>query len=115
VPAFIQAAGEEALSLRDELVPAYRELFRRRLARASAALDVVPGIDCVMPDATFYLFPIVAGDDTLIAQRWLAEGDVATMPGSAFGPAGKGHLRISLSCSDADLDEALARIARIGV
>ena len=31
VPAFIQAAGEEALSLRDELVPAYRELFRRRL------------------------------------------------------------------------------------
>ena len=35
VPAFIQAAGEEALSLRDELVPAYRELFRRRLARAA--------------------------------------------------------------------------------
>src|SRR6476660_9255887 len=51
VPAFIQAAGEEALSLRDELVPAYRELFRRRLVRASAALDVVLGIDCVMPDA----------------------------------------------------------------
>lgn len=115
VPAFIQAAGEEALSLRDELVPAYRELFRRRLARASAALDVVLGIDCVMPDATFYLFPKVAGDDTLIAQRWLAEGDVATMPGSAFGPAGKGHLRMSLSCSDADLDDALARIARLGV
>ena len=45
-----------------------------------------------MPDATFYLFPKVAGDDTLIAQRWLAEGDVATMPGFAFGPAGKGHL-----------------------
>jgi aspartate/methionine/tyrosine aminotransferase len=115
VPAFIQAAGEEALSLRDELVPAYRELFRRRLARASAALDVVLGIDCVMPDATFYLFPKVAGDDTLIAQRWLSEGDVATMPGSAFGPAGKGHLRMSLSCSDADLDDALARIARLGV
>src|SRR4029077_9104321 len=56
VPAFIQAAGEAALSLRNELVPAYRELFRRRLQRAAAALDVVLGIDCVMPDATFYLF-----------------------------------------------------------
>ena len=115
VPAFVQAAGEEALSLRNELVPAYREMFRRRLARASAVLDAVPGIDCVMPDATFYLFPKVAGDDTLIAQRWLAEGDVATMPGSAFGPAGKGHLRMSLSCSDGDLDEALVRIARLGI
>jgi aspartate/methionine/tyrosine aminotransferase len=115
VPAFIQAAGEEALSLRNELVPAYREMFRRRLTRAAAALDAVPEIECVMPDATFYLFPKVAGDDTAVAQRWLAEGDVATMPGSAFGPAGKGHLRMSLSCSDEDLDEALVRIARLGI
>ncbi len=115
VPAFIQAAGEEALSLRDELVPTYRDLFRRRLTRAAAALDAVSGIDCVMPDATFYLFPRVAGDDKAIAQRWLAEGNVAVMPGSAFGPAGNGHLRMSLGCSDADLDEALARIARLGV
>ena len=115
VPAFIQAAGEEALSLRNELVPTYGELFRRRLQRAVAALDAIPGISCAMPDATFYLFPRVAGDDTAIAQRWLAEGDIAVMPGSAFGPAGKGHLRMSLGCSDAELDEALARIARLGV
>jgi aspartate aminotransferase len=115
VPAFIQAAGVEALSLRKELVPTYREQFRGRLQRAAAALNAVTGIECSMPDATFYLFPKVAADDTMIAQRWLAEGDVAIMPGSAFGPAGKGHLRMSLSCSDADLDEALARIARLGV
>jgi aspartate/methionine/tyrosine aminotransferase len=115
VPAFIQAAGVEALSLRDELVPTYRDQFRGRLQRAAAALNAVPGIECAMPDATFYLFPKVAADDTMIAQRWLAEGDVAVMPGSAFGPAGKGHLRMSLSCSDADLDEALVRIARLGI
>ncbi len=60
VPAFIQAAGAEALSLRRELVPQYRDMFRRRLERASVRLDAVPGIDCVMPDATFYLFPKVA-------------------------------------------------------
>ncbi|MGH6664022.1 MAG: pyridoxal phosphate-dependent aminotransferase [Pseudolabrys sp.] len=115
VPAFIQAAGEEALSLRNELVPAYRGLFRRRLQRAAAALDAVPGISCAMSEATFYLFPRVGGDDRAVAQRWLADGDVAVMPGSAFGPAGKGHLRLSLGCSDEDLEEALARIARLGV
>jgi aspartate/methionine/tyrosine aminotransferase len=96
-------------------VPQYRDMFRRRLARASVRLDAVPGIKCAMPDATFYLFPKVAGDDTSIAQRWLAEGNIAVMPGSAFGTNGKGHLRLSLSCSDAELDEALAQIARLGV
>jgi aspartate/methionine/tyrosine aminotransferase len=115
VPAFIQAAGAEALSLRRELVLQYRDMFRRRLERASVRLNAVPGIDCVMPDATFYLFPKVARDDTAVAQRWLAEGNVAVMPGSAFGANGSGHLRLSLSCSDADLDEALAQIARLGV
>ena len=115
VPAFIQAAGAEALSLRRELVLQYRDMFRRRLERASVRLNAVPGIDCVMPDATFYLFPKVARDDTAVAQRWLAEGNVAVMPGSAFGADGNGHLRLSLSCSDADLDEALAQIARLGV
>jgi aspartate/methionine/tyrosine aminotransferase len=115
VPAFIQAAGAEALSLRRELVPRYRDMFRRRLERASVRLDAMPGIGCVMSDATFYLFPKVAGDDTAIAQRWLAEGNVAVMPGSAFGANGKGHLRLSLSCSDADLDEALTQIARLGI
>ena len=115
VPAFIQAAGAEALSLRRELVPQYRDMFRRRLERASVRLDAMPGIGCVMSDATFYLFPKVAGDDTAIAQRWLAEGNVAVMPGSAFGANGKGHLRLSLSCSDADLDEALTQIARLGI
>lgn len=115
VPAFIQAAGAEALSLRRELVPQYRDMFRRRLERTSVRLDAMPGIGCVMSDATFYLFPKVAGDDTAIAQRWLAEGNVAVMPGSAFGANGKGHLRLSLSCSDADLDEALTQIARLGI
>jgi aspartate aminotransferase len=115
VPAFIQAAGAEALALRHELVPRNRDTFRRRLERASAGLDAVPGIECAMPDATFYLFPKVVGDDTAIARRWLAEGNVAVMPGSAFGAAGKGHLRLSLSCIDAELDEALAQIARLGV
>ncbi|HET7197038.1 MAG TPA: aminotransferase class I/II-fold pyridoxal phosphate-dependent enzyme, partial [Burkholderiales bacterium] len=86
-----------------------------RLARAATALDAVPGMSCAMPDATFYLFPRVAADDVTLAQRWLAEGDVAVMPGSAFGPSGKGHLRLSLTCGDDELEEALARIARMGV
>ena len=115
VPAFIQAAGVEALGLADELLPIYRGVFRVRLDRASAVLDAVDGISCTVPDAGFFLFPQVAGDEVAIARRWLDELNIAVMPGSAFGGGGAGHLRISLSCSDEELTIALDRIARAGI
>ena len=68
-----------------------------------------------MPSATFYLFPAIAGDDVAVAKRWLDEIDVSCLPGSFFGAPGKGHLRLSLTCPDADLEEALDRIARVGL
>jgi aspartate/methionine/tyrosine aminotransferase len=37
------------------------------------------------------------------------------LPGSFFGPPGARHLRLSLTCPDADLEEALERIGRIGL
>jgi aspartate/methionine/tyrosine aminotransferase len=115
VPGFVQAAGITALSLSDELVPRYREMFRSRLATAAARLSSVPGIACSMPPATFYLFPSVEAVDTEVAKRWLDEIDVATVPGSSFGRGGVGHLRLSLTCPDRELDDALERIARIGI
>jgi aspartate/methionine/tyrosine aminotransferase len=57
----------------------------------------------------------VAADDVEVARRWLETINVATLPGSSFGPAGAGHLRLSLTCSETDLDEALDRIARVGI
>jgi aspartate/methionine/tyrosine aminotransferase len=115
VPGFVQAAGITALSLSDELVPRYREMFRARLETAAARLSSVPGIACTMPPATFYLFPAVEAADADVAKRWLDEINVATVPGSSFGRGGVGHLRMSLTCSDRELDDALERIARIGI
>lgn len=115
VPPFVQAAGVAALGLYDELAPRYRATFRARLERTATALSKVPGIDCPMSDATFYLFPRVAGDDAAVAKYWLDTIDVAALPGSAFGPAGAGHLRLSLTLPDAELDEALTRIAKAGI
>lgn len=115
VPGFVQAAGITALSLFDELVPTYRKMFRARLVTAAERLSAVPGISCQLPAATFYLFPSIAAIDTDVAKRWLDEISVATMPGSSFGVAGAGHLRLSLTCPDRELDEALDRISRIGI
>ncbi|MBW0005113.1 MAG: aminotransferase class I/II-fold pyridoxal phosphate-dependent enzyme [Hyphomicrobiales bacterium] len=115
VPGFIQSAAIEALSLYDELVPGYRRMFRHRLDHATERLSAVDGIACRRPQASFYLFPSVAADDVEVARHWLENIDVATLPGSSFGSAGAGHIRMSLTCSETDLDEALDRISRVGL
>lgn len=115
VPAFIQAAGVRALELSEELLPQYRAFFQGRVTRAAKVFDNVSGISCPTPAAGFFLFPRVDGDETVIARRWLDDLNIAVLPGTVFGSAGAGHLRISLSCSDADIDRALERITQAAV
>ena len=110
VPGFIQQAGLAALSIFDEVVPRARAMFRARQVFAAEALAATPGLTCALPDAGFYLFPGVGGDDVAQAARWLDALDVASMPGSAFGAAGAGHIRLSLTVPEADLAEAMRRI-----
>ena len=42
----------------------------------------------------------------------LKEGHVAVTPGTAFGPAGEGHFRVSYAASEEQIREGLARIKR---
>lgn len=115
VPAFIQAAGVEALGLSDELLPVYRSMFHARVLRGAEALQGIDGLSCTVPSAGFFLFPQVEGNEVEISRRWLDELNIAVLPGTAFGAAGAGHLRLSLSCTDEELDVALERIAGAGV
>ena len=111
VPGFVQQAAVAALGLFDELVPAYRTLFRGRQEYAATRLSALPGFTCPLPDAGFYLFPSVPGDDSVIAAAWLDRLSVASLPGSAFGSAGAGLIRLSLTTSQSDLEAAMDRIA----
>ena len=51
-------------------------------------------------------------DDTAFAELLLKEGDVAVVPGSAFGAPG--YIRLSFACSIDTLKEAVARITPRG-
>jgi aspartate/methionine/tyrosine aminotransferase len=53
----------------------------------------------------------VEPDDQKLARRLLDEAKVAVVPGSGFGPGGRGHLRISLTPEMETLDRAFDRIA----
>ncbi len=113
VPGFVQQAGLAALALFDEVVPRYRALFRARQEYAAGRLDGAPGLRCPLPDAGFYLFPAVAGDDKAVSATWLDELGVASMPGSSFGAAGAGHIRLSLTTPQSDLQDAIDGIVRL--
>jgi len=112
VPPFVQAGALAAFALPESVIDGYRDRFRQRRDRAAAALSALPGFSCPRPPASFYLFPKVPGDDKAVAAEWLDRLAIAVLPGSAFGEAGRGHLRISLACEDTVLEEALRRLER---
>ena len=63
-------------------------------------------------DGAFYAFVRVAGDDMEVASRWLDKGHVAATPGSAF--YAPGWIRLSYAASMEKLQEAMARIRKVG-
>jgi aspartate aminotransferase len=111
--AFVQLAGLEALRGTQEPVDRMVAEFRRRRDLVVAALRAMPGVRCAMPRGAFYAFPdvrslpIAAGE---LATRLLEQHGVATLAGTAFGPGGDGHLRISYVSAPDVLSEALERM-----
>ncbi len=55
---------------------------------------------------------LAGGDDQALAKQMLEQCEVAMVPGSAFGEAGRGFLRMSFAASEKELTEAAARIRK---
>ena len=105
-----QVAATALLEASAVVLEQSRAQVRHRWALVDHAL--VPAGGAV---AGFYLWtplPDWAGDDdTGFVCRVRDEGRVVLVPGSAFGPAGQGHVRVSLGGPVDELAEGLARLA----
>lgn len=115
-PAFCQVAAQAALEGPWEPVEQMVGELRRRRDVVVAGLRQIPGISCNEPQGAFYAFPNVADLGTtsgVLAERLLHEANVACLPGTAFGPAGEGYLRLSYANSVENLLEALAGIGAV--
>lgn len=111
---FVQWAGVEALKGPQDSINAMVAEFRARRDLLVAGLAEI-GIRCPLPGGAFYVFPDVSefGGGDEFTERILSEAMVAATPGSAFGPGGAGHVRISYAASRERLAEALARIEKM--
>jgi aspartate/methionine/tyrosine aminotransferase len=111
---FTQRAGVVAISQRPAEVDTMLAEFRRRRDAIVAGLNRIEGITCRLPKGAFYVFPNVTGlglgDAATVADRVLNEAGVAVLAGTAFGPVGEGHLRLSYANSLENLSLAVERI-----
>ena len=116
-PPFVQLAGLAALTGSQDCVAEAVGCYERRRDWLVDALNDLPGVRCSRPGGAFYAFPDVrkieerTGLSTeQLAARLLEAHGVAVLPGTAFGPAGAGHLRLSFATADDDLAVGLRRI-----
>ncbi|WP_018951440.1 pyridoxal phosphate-dependent aminotransferase [Thioalkalivibrio sp. AKL12] len=111
-----QAGAEAALDGDQACVVAMCSAFAERARRVVDGLNAIDGIECLMPDGTFYCFPRITGlmqaadidTDVALTKQLLDEVGVALVPGSAFGAPG--HVRVSFATSVDQLDKALERL-----
>lgn len=114
-----QAASVAALAGDQACVREMTRAFRERHDYVVAALNKIPGFKCLPSAGTFYAFPKVDAalrakglkDDLALSELLLNNGDVAVVPGSAFGAPD--YLRLSFACSIETLQEAIRRITRV--
>ena len=98
--------------------------FAARRQLVCDALNAMPGVSCAAPDGAFYVYPSISGligkkqpdgqvieTDADFVRYLLAAGEVAVVPGIAFGLSP--YFRISYAASDEVLTEAMARISRV--
>lgn len=111
--AFVQQAGIAALNgpqeSVSEMVAAYA--FRRNLVEDQ--LREMPQVSWISPEGTFYVFLDVSAfgrDSRELAERMLRDAHVVMTPGTYYGPAGAGWLRLSFSASPAELIGGLERM-----
>lgn len=108
------AALSEGFTDGFSVVEEMREEYARRGRFLVNAFNSL-GLKCFQPRGAFYVFPsieVTGLDGEEFANRLLREQKVAVVPGTAFGEAGKMHVRCSYATSQENLSEAIERITR---
>ena len=112
-----QVAAEAALNGDQSFIEDMCIAFKERHDYVVAAMNQIPGVDCLSTDGTFYVLPDMKKvierldgieDDLGLSEFLIEKAGVAVVPGSAFGA--DGHIRLSIATSMANLEKAVSRM-----
>ncbi len=113
-PIMGQRAAEAALGDGLDDIRHMCEVYRQRRNVIVKGLNEI-GLPCHRPAGAFYAFPSIKHtglDSVEFCRRLIEEESIAIVPGSAFGQAGEGHVRIAYAVGFDTLDLALEGIGR---
>lgn len=115
-PSLAQAAALAGLALPPGELEAVRDHYRGRWRRLRVLLGELPdGVRWREPEGAFYAWLDVRarfpGGTAELALALARRGEVLVVPGETFGPAGRGHLRLTFSGPEANLERGVRRLA----
>src|SRR3954463_13904649 len=116
VTTFAQYGALAALKEKEKTAAALKTMlvaFDRRRKLLHAELNKIHGVQCLLAQGAFYLFPNITSfglKDLDFCNRLLDQEKVAAVPGSAFGA--EGYLRLSYATSDEIIQKGVTRLAR---
>lgn len=110
----VQAAAAFALDHAEEITDKLRKEFKARAEALSSALQEI-GWPVEQPGGGMFLWARIPNgdDDRAFVLRAIDESGVVMVPGSAFGTAGKGYVRIALVQSVPVLERAAAQLKKV--
>lgn len=110
----VQHTAIKALTGDQSWIPARNKIYERRRDVLFEALGKA-GLACRKPQASLYLWGEVPKGYTSMdfAFYMLDEIGVFVTPGSGFGKYGESYFRMSLTVADAQVDDAVERLARL--
>jgi aspartate/methionine/tyrosine aminotransferase len=107
-----QKAALAALTGPQECVREMLDEYSRRRKLILKGLKGIKSVSCLTPKGAFYAFPDCSNlekSDDALALKLLEKAHIVTVPGSGFGKAGEGHLRISYSAEYKQVEEGIKR------
>ncbi len=110
----VQEAGVAALRGDQGVVEELRQIYQKRRDLLVQGLRAA-GLACEPPPATFYIWAEVPQGYTSagLTTHILEQTGVVVTPGSGFGAAGEGYVRLSLTVPTQKLQEAVERIGTL--
>lgn len=112
-PIMGQDAAIEALDRGENSVEKMRREYELRRNFITSSLNEM-GLACRKPHGSFYVFPDITSSGLTSREfslRLLHEKKVAVVPGTAFGPAGEGHVRCSFATAMDQIKIAMERMS----
>jgi len=118
-----QAASVEALLGDQSAVKMMRDKYKKRRDLIVSLLNEIPGVYCDLPGGAFYAFPDFSAyigksyqgaqvtDSFELANLFLNEAKVVTVPGDGFGAPG--HIRFSYPMASDVIREGINRVRKI--